>query len=105
MKRLQLLVLALFVSAFVLTAASAPTAVKSQGHVGPVGGGIAPHCCVGGDGPTEAPAGFFNETNGFEVQGDPNTPGTFLGDKAVFEKRDTVETGLGPVYNAQSCTE
>jgi hypothetical protein len=23
----------------------------------------------------------------------------------VFEKRDTKETGLGPVYNAQSCAE
>jgi CxxC motif-containing protein (DUF1111 family) len=99
MKRFQLFVLALFVSAVVLTAASAPTPVKSQTQ----GGGII--LCCKDDGPAEAPAGFFNETNGFEEQGDPNTPGTFLGDKAVFEKRDTVETGLGPVYNAQSCTE
>jgi CxxC motif-containing protein (DUF1111 family) len=57
-------------------------------------------------GPTEAPAAFDNQTNGFEAQGtDPTTPGTFVGDKTVFEKRDTIETGLGPVYNAQSCTE
>jgi Tol biopolymer transport system component/CxxC motif-containing protein (DUF1111 family) len=53
---------------------------------------------------TEAPQGF-DQTNGFELQGDANTRGTFLGDKAVFEKRDTKETGLGPVYNAQSCAE
>ena len=55
-------------------------------------------------GATEAPAGF-DQTNGFEPQGDANTPDTFLGDKAIFEKRDTKETGLGPVYNAQSCAE
>ncbi|HYY93886.1 MAG TPA: di-heme oxidoredictase family protein [Pyrinomonadaceae bacterium] len=55
-------------------------------------------------GATEAPAGF-DQTNGFEPQGDANTLDTFLGDKAIFEKRDTKETGLGPVYNAQSCAE
>jgi Tol biopolymer transport system component/CxxC motif-containing protein (DUF1111 family) len=60
---------------------------------------------VSGQGATEAPAAFDDQTNGFELQGDPATEGTFLGDKAVFEKRDTKETGLGPVYNAQSCTE
>jgi hypothetical protein len=56
-------------------------------------------------GPTEAPAAFDNQTNDFEPQGDVNTRGTFLGDEAVFEKRDTPDTGLGPVYNAQSCAE
>jgi Tol biopolymer transport system component len=58
---------------------------------------------------TDAPAGFDNQTNGFEPQGDPNNPNpqpnTFVGDKRIFEKRDTPETGLGPVYNAQSCAE
>jgi hypothetical protein len=56
-------------------------------------------------GPTEAPVGFDNQTNGFTQQGDPNTPGTFLGDKAAFEAREEVADGLGPVYNAQSCAE
>ena len=56
-------------------------------------------------GPAEAPAGFDDQTNGFEPQGDPNTPSTFLSDKAAFEARETKETGLGPVYNAQSCAE
>jgi CxxC motif-containing protein (DUF1111 family) len=60
---------------------------------------------VSGQGATEAPAVFDNTTNGFEPQGDANTVGTFLGDEAIFEKRDTKETGLGPVYNAQSCAE
>jgi hypothetical protein len=59
-----------------------------------------------GQGATEAPAAFDDQTNGFEPQGtDPNVTGTFVGDKAIFEKRDTKETGLGPVYNAQSCAE
>jgi hypothetical protein len=64
---------------------------------------------TGQSGPTEAPVGFDNQTNGFEPQGDPNNPNpqpnTFVDDKRTFEKRDTPETGLGPVYNAQSCAE
>jgi CxxC motif-containing protein (DUF1111 family) len=100
MKKLQLLVLVLFVSAMVLTTAMTPSVVKSQvqmGDIEPGGGELQPA--------QDAPTGFDNMTNDFEQQGDPNTLGTFLGDKARFEKRDTVETGLGPVYNAQSCTE
>ncbi len=50
-------------------------------------------------GPTEAPAGFDNQTNGFVTQEEF--------DKAleVFQDRETIEDGLGPVYNAQSCAE
>jgi len=59
----------------------------------------------GQSGPAEAPAAFDDQTNGFEPQGDPNTPGTFLADKAAFEAREEVGDGLGPVYNAQSCAE
>jgi CxxC motif-containing protein (DUF1111 family) len=47
----------------------------------------------------EAPAGFDNLTNGFE----PQTQ--FDLDRAVFEERDNIADGLGPVYNAQSCAE
>ena len=50
-------------------------------------------------GSTEAPAGFDNQTNGFTDQTN------FDSDRAAFEKRDEVATGLGPVYNAQSCAE
>ena len=50
-------------------------------------------------GPTEAPAGFDNQTNGFTDQA------TFDADRAAFETREQVATGLGPVYNAQSCSE
>ena len=49
--------------------------------------------------PTEAPTGFDNLTNGFFTQA------VFDADRAVFEERDTIEGGLGPVYNAQSCAE
>jgi CxxC motif-containing protein (DUF1111 family) len=47
----------------------------------------------------EAPAGFDNLTNGFE----PQTQ--FDLDRVVFEEREGIDEGLGPVYNAQSCAE
>jgi CxxC motif-containing protein (DUF1111 family) len=48
---------------------------------------------------TEAPAGFDNLTNGFTTQA------TFDLDLAVFEEFETIDDGLGPVYNAQACRE
>jgi CxxC motif-containing protein (DUF1111 family) len=86
MKVLKLFALALFASVLIASLAITPRVSGRQGA-------------------TEAPAAFDNQTNGFEPQGDPNTPNTFLGDKAAFENRDTNETGLGPVYNAQACVE
>jgi CxxC motif-containing protein (DUF1111 family) len=53
----------------------------------------------GQTGATEAPAGFDNNTNGFVTQAE------FDDLRAVFEERDDVAKGLGPVYNAQSCAE
>jgi CxxC motif-containing protein (DUF1111 family) len=50
-------------------------------------------------GPTEAPAGFDNITNGFVTQA------VFDADRVTFEERDDKAEGLGPVYNAQSCAE
>jgi CxxC motif-containing protein (DUF1111 family) len=50
-------------------------------------------------GPTEAPAGFDNKTNGFVTQA------VFDADRKTFEERDDNAKGLGPVYNAQSCAE
>jgi CxxC motif-containing protein (DUF1111 family) len=46
-----------------------------------------------------APAGFDNLTNGFVDQP------TFDAVKEVFEERDDIAKGLGPLYNAQSCAE
>jgi len=47
----------------------------------------------------DAPAGFDNQTNGLVDQA------TFEADLKVFEERDDLAKGLGPVYNAQSCAE
>ena len=49
--------------------------------------------------PQEAPAGFDNQTNGFTPQA------TFDLDRAAFEDREEIADGLGPVYNAQACSE
>ncbi len=50
-------------------------------------------------GPAEAPAGFDDQTNGFVNQTQ------FDLDRTTFEERETIDDGLGPVYNAQSCAE
>ena len=65
-------------------------------------------------GAREAPTGFDNETNGFDEQG-PNYDSlddesvvplrSFNDNRFIFEEFETVEDGLGPVYNAQSCRE
>src|SRR5262249_39056066 len=49
--------------------------------------------------PTEALTGFDNLTNGFVSQADFDTA------RGVFEEREELADGLGPVYNAQSCAE
>jgi CxxC motif-containing protein (DUF1111 family) len=79
MKLLKILALTFFVAAFFLPMALTRT-VHSQG---------AP----------EAPAGFDNLTNGFVTQA------TFNNALGVFEERDDIAKGLGPVYNTQSCAE
>src|ERR1043165_9012413 len=79
MKILKLSVVTFFVVALALSTASR-FAVRSQSG-------------------TEAPAGFDNLTNGFLTQA------TMGADRGVFEERDDIAKGLGPVYNAQSCAE
>ena len=79
MKILKLSVVTFFVVALALSTASR-FAVRSQSG-------------------TEAPAGFDNLTNGFLAQA------TMDADRGVFEERDDIAKGLGPVYNAQSCAE
>jgi CxxC motif-containing protein (DUF1111 family) len=49
--------------------------------------------------PTEAPAGFDNQTNGFEAQANMDA------DRVKFDEVEQVSDGLGPNYNAQSCRE
>ena len=53
----------------------------------------------GQSGPTEAPAAFDNQTNGFITQA------AFDAARDQFEERQVIEDGLGPVYNAQACAE
>jgi CxxC motif-containing protein (DUF1111 family) len=47
----------------------------------------------------DAPTGFDNLTNGFENQTH------FDLDRAQFESLEQLDDGLGPVYNAQACSE
>jgi CxxC motif-containing protein (DUF1111 family) len=48
---------------------------------------------------TEAPAGFDGQTNGMTLQNQ------FEADREVFDEREFISDGLGPVYNAQGCGE
>ncbi len=63
---------------------------------------------------TEAPTGFDNLTNGFSEQGAPfetlNADNvvalrSFNDNRFIFEEVETIQDGLGPTYNAQSCRE
>ena len=49
--------------------------------------------------PTEAPAGFDNLTNGLVKQAKFNHL------RAAFEEQETIDDGLGPVYNARACAD
>jgi CxxC motif-containing protein (DUF1111 family) len=49
--------------------------------------------------PSEAAAGFDNKTNGLITQA------AFDAALLVFEERDGIAKGLGPVFNAQGCVE
>ena len=48
-------------------------------------------------GPTEAPAAFDNKTNGFITQGE------FDRGLNQFNENESIASGLGPLYNAESC--
>src|SRR5215216_2072524 len=47
--------------------------------------------------------------NGTGIKGttvfDPPVAGDFVNNKAIFEEREDIDEGLGPVYNAQACVE
>ena len=72
----------------------------------------APEVSVGNA--TDAETGFDNQTNGYLDQGpeyDTLTEDSvialrsFNDNRFIFEEVETVQDGLGPVYNAQSCRE
>src|SRR2546426_12035465 len=48
---------------------------------------------------TGAPAGFDNDTNGVVSQR------VFDADRSLFEEKESIEDGLGPVYNATGCAD
>lgn len=50
-------------------------------------------------GPTEAPTGFDNKSNGL------TDDATHQADQSKFEEVERLADGLGPLYNAQSCRE
>jgi CxxC motif-containing protein (DUF1111 family) len=50
-------------------------------------------------GVTDAPTGFDNLTNGFVTQAQ------FDADREVFEEREEIDEGLGPLYNATACSD
>ena len=54
---------------------------------------------VAGGPPREAPAGFDNLTNGFVSQA------VYDSARVIFEQPETIATGLGPIYNGESCVE
>ena len=56
---------------------------------------------VEGQAATEAPRGFDNQT----IDATFVSQATHDADRGVFEERDDIAKGLGPVYNAQSCAE
>jgi CxxC motif-containing protein (DUF1111 family) len=65
-------------------------------------------------GPSEAPVGFDNRTNGFDPQGaafdtideENVVPLRSMNDnRFIFEEVEGIVDGLGPTYNAQSCRE
>jgi len=64
-------------------------ALPPQGSGGPPGLRLLP----------EAPTGFDGLTNGTVSAADHQS------DQAAFEEVETIATGLGPLYNAQSCRE
>jgi CxxC motif-containing protein (DUF1111 family) len=63
---------------------------------------------------SEAPTGFDNQTNGFTEQGPPFDQlnkgnvvpqRSFNDNRFIFEEFETIDDGLGPTHNAQSCRE
>jgi cytochrome c553 len=91
MKVMKVLALLLFAIALTLPIWK-PKSVAGQAQERPQG--FAPLAAA-----TEAPTGFDTLTNGLVSQA------THDGNRDVFEERDGVQKGLGPIYNAQSCAE
>jgi CxxC motif-containing protein (DUF1111 family) len=93
MKRLKFVLIVLVVLVYGLVISSG---VSSHTNSSPkqTGTSMAPMANA-----SEAPTGFDNLTNGFVIQRDFNRA------LEVFDEREEIDEGLGPVYNAQACAE
>ncbi len=60
-------------------------------------GALLSSLCIAGI--TEAPTGLYDRTNGLTTQTQ------FDSDREPFDEVESLEEGLGPIYNAQSCRE
>jgi CxxC motif-containing protein (DUF1111 family) len=82
---------------FRASVAHARDGMPPHGDSGTRGEDVPPTGTVGD--PDEAAAGFDGQTNGFLTQE------AFDAARETFEEREDASDGLGPVFNAQSCTE
>lgn len=98
--------------------ALATTALQTRrqrfSHTGPLQDEDTPVLAGQLQGGTEAPTGFDNRTNGLIPQGPDYAMlnedtvvalRSFNDNRFIFEEVETVDDGLGPTYNAQSCAE
>jgi CxxC motif-containing protein (DUF1111 family) len=123
MKKLKFAVVALFASALLVPPAfeRAAAQIQSKGGGPPTGqANVAAdetesrRCVVQDELPechlcppiSEAPTGFDNHpVPGFFSDNPQKNQDVFDEVKAAFETRDEIKDGLGPVYNAQACSE
>ena len=110
--QLTFVVSLLSIAAAISVAAEKRDRFKHDGRVRAEQEQSAPEVNVGNA--TEAVTGYDNETNGFLEQGpafetlnDDNVVAlrSFNDNRFIFEEVESVQDGLGPVYNAQSCRE
>src|SRR5438270_2987977 len=88
MRLLKMIVLLCFAAMFLLPAGLS-RAVEKQ----------SPTNAVDSQAATAAPAGFDNQSNGLFSQSQ------FIADQTKFDEHEAISEGLGPVYNAQGCSE
>jgi CxxC motif-containing protein (DUF1111 family) len=132
MKCLKLVILVVFVAVLTFATASINSILSKGGGIkaqsGDRGERMRPRGGIDDEGPaadtgdqgisiasvSEAPTGFDNRTNGFNVQGpdfdtideDNVVPLRSMNDnRFIFEEAETIPDGLGPTYNGQSCRE
>ena len=87
----------IFTAVLLLTVAVAAESQVGRDTERTAGGGSGAVTSTSADAPVEAPTGFDNQTNGLVEQS------VHEQNRAVFDETESVEDGIGPVFNAQSC--